>query len=82
MGQSGERSNTEASTFKPQHIMSINEKVKGDLQVSYHDENEVIVLEIGDASSDDEEFQDDPERAKRILRAVDIRLVPGKSSIP
>lgn len=56
--------------------MAIGEKTKDETQVSYHEGNGVDVLEKGDSASDDEEFQDDPERAKRILRAVDIRLIP------
>lgn len=56
--------------------MAIDEKTKDETQVSYHEDNTVDVLEKGDSSSDDGEFQDDPERAARILRAVDIRLIP------
>lgn len=54
--------------------MAINDDPKNDLQVTYHDDKDV--LEKGANSSDDGEFQDDPERAKRILRAVDLRVVP------
>ena len=56
--------------------MAIDEKTKDETQVSYHEGDGVDVLEKGDNSSDEAEFQDDPERAKRILRAVDIRLIP------
>lgn len=54
--------------------MAANADSKNDLQVTYHDDKDV--LEKGASSSDDGEFQDDPERAKRILRAVDLRVVP------
>ena len=56
--------------------MAIDEKTKDETQVSYHEGNGIDVLEKGDSASEDGEFQDDPERAKRILRAVDIRLIP------
>ncbi|ETN38599.1 uncharacterized protein HMPREF1541_06636 [Cyphellophora europaea CBS 101466] len=56
--------------------MAIDVKTKSDAQVSYHEDPSSNVLEKGDSISDNSDFQDDPERAKRILRAVDIRLVP------
>lgn len=56
--------------------MAVDEKPKDETQVSYHEDSTVDALEKGDSTSDDGEFQDDPERAARILRAVDIRLIP------
>lgn len=56
--------------------MSLNEKTKADLQVTYQEDSAAETLEKGDNNSDEGEFQDEPERAKRILRAVDFRLVP------